>query len=166
MRKSLPILTLALVATLASGSATADDLTEDLTVSATFRNECFLLVNDIGGGEYGSLGNGTQGFSNGALLVRCNAGTAYSIVPGDGAHYGQALGEPTKRAVSDGAGNFIAYGLFKDPGATQTWGAGADLIEGVGTGENQQLGVGYAFYNINKVPGGDYSDTVSVTLTF
>lgn len=140
MRKSLPILTLALAASLASGSVAADDLTEDLTVSATFRNECFF--------------------------VRCNAGTAYSIVPGDGTNYGQAVGEPNKRAVSDGAGNFVAYGLFKDPGATQTWGAGADLIEGVGTGENQQLGVGYAFYNINKVPGGDYSDTVAVTLTF
>lgn len=87
-------------------------------------------------------------------------------MPGDGTNYGQAVGEPNKRAVSDGAGNFVAYGLFKDPGATQTWGAGADLIEGVGTGENQQLGVGYAFYNINKVPGGDYSDTVAVTLTF
>jgi len=166
MRKSLPILTLALAASLASGSVAADDLTEDLTVSATFRNECFLQVNDIGGGEYGGLSNGTQGFSNGALLVRCNAGTPYSIVPGDGTNYGQAVGEPNKRAVSDGAGNFVAYGLFKDPGATQTWGAGADLIEGVGTGENQQLGVGYAFYNINKVPGGDYSDTVAVTLTF
>lgn len=32
MRKSLPILTLALAASLSSGSVAADDLTEDLTV--------------------------------------------------------------------------------------------------------------------------------------
>ncbi|MCO7473025.1 spore coat protein U domain-containing protein [Stenotrophomonas maltophilia] len=166
MRISLSLLSLALAASLASGSAAADDLTEDLTVSATFRSECFLLVSDIGGGEYGGLSAGTHGFSNGALLVQCNAGTAYSIAPGDGTNYGQAVGEPNKRALSDGAGNFIAYGLFKDPGATQAWDVGADLIEGVGTGEYQQLGVGYAFYDINKAPGGDYSDTVAVTLTF
>jgi len=28
------------------------------------------------------------------------------------------------------------------------------------------IGIGYAFYDLNKVPGGTFSDTIAVTLTY
>jgi len=165
MRKTLSF-SLALMAAFSATSASAADVTEDLMISATVNNECSLLVAQLGGSEHGGLALGTQGYANGALLVRCNKGTAFSIVPGDGLNYGSAVGRPTQRAMSDGAGNFVAYGLFKDPGASQVWGSGADAWEGVGTGEEQPIGIGYAFYDLNKVPGGTFSDTIAVTLTY
>ncbi|CAO3299603.1 spore coat protein U domain-containing protein [Stenotrophomonas maltophilia] len=165
MRKTLSF-SLALMAAFSATSASAADVTEDLMISATVNNECSLLVTQLGGGEYNGLASGTQGYSNGALMVRCNQGTAFSIVPGDGLNYGAAIARPNHRAVSDGAGNFVAYGLFKDPGASQVWGSGADAWEGVGTGEQQMIGIGYAFYDLNKVPGGTFSDTIAVTLTY
>jgi len=165
MRKTLS-LSLALMAAFSAASASAADVTEDLMISVTVNNECSLLVTPLGGADYNSLAFGTQGYANGALLVRCNQGTAFSIVPGDGLNYGAAIGHPNHRAMSDGAGNVVAYDLFKDPGASQVWGSGADAWEGVGTGEDQPIGVGYAFYDLNKVPGGTFSDTVAVTLTY
>ena len=110
-----PFFSLALMAAFSAASASAADVTEDLMISATVNNECSMLVTQLGGGEYNGLASGTQGYSNGALMVRCNQGTAFSIVPGDGLNYGAAIARPNHRAVSDGAGNFVAYGLFKDP---------------------------------------------------
>lgn len=165
MRKTLS-LSLSLLAAIAASSASAADLTEDMTISAIVNNECSLLVTQLGGADYNALSIGTQGYSSGALLVKCNKGTAYSIVPGDGLNFGAGDGRPTNRALSDGAGHYIPYGLFKDPGVSQVWGSGADAWEGVGTGQEQPIGVGYAFYDLNKTPAGTYSDTVAVTLTY
>lgn len=165
MRKTLS-LSLALMAAFSAASASAADVTEDLVISATVSNECSLIVGQLGGADYNALNLGAQGYSSGALMVKCNAGTAYSIVPGEGLNFGAGDGRPTNRALSDGAGHVIPYGLFKDPGVSQVWGSGADAWEGTGNGEQRMIGVGYAFYDLNKVPAGDYSDTVEVTLSY
>ena len=157
---------LALALAAFAGTASADDVTEDMNVDVSIYNQCQLSTLDFTGVDYGSLSTVTQGFHNQGVTVKCNKGTAYTVSPGDGMSYGQAVGHPNKRALSDGAGNFIPYEMFRDPGSSQAWGTGADVIEGVGNGDNQGYLVAFTFYDLNLAPAGLYADTFEVTLTY
>ena len=108
-----PFFSLALMAAFSAASASAADVTEDLMISATVNNECSLLVTQLGGGEYNGLASGTQGYSNGALMVRCNQGTAFSIVPGDGLNYGRPSRVPITVLCPMGPGTSWPTGCLK-----------------------------------------------------
>src|SRR5690606_35648541 len=86
-----------------AGSASAADVSDDLTISATVTNYCEIAVEDVSVNL--SLAEGFTSKTvpmNGGLQVFCNYGTAYSIEPGQGANFDTTMGS---RTIADGLGN-------------------------------------------------------------
>jgi len=85
-------LSLALMAAFSDASASAADVAEDLVISATVNNECSLIVGPLGGAAYNALNLGAQGYSSGALMLKCNAGKDLAV--------GVEIGETKKSTVA------------------------------------------------------------------
>ena len=163
MRQHSLLSSLALAAALMAGSATASaqDATADLRIEAFVENSCIILPTDMTGASFSGTASGQASSTN--INVLCNAGTAYSVAPGDGLNFG-AGSDPSRRHLADGQGNFIPYGLFHADGST-TWGESSPIY-GVGTGQYEQHGIFVEFFQVNRAPGGNYSDTVVQTVTY
>ena len=65
-------------------------------------------------------------------------------------------------------GNYVAYELYREPARTSRWGTtiGTDTVSGTGTGSTQTLTVHGRVPSGQAVPAGDYSDTITVTITY
>lgn len=162
------ILASALLAGLAvSAAASATDLApQNMAISMTLDNSCDLSVSDTDLGAYGG-GSGItdSGSASGHVGVVCNLNTAYSVAVDDGQNLGAATVAPTDRAMSDGNGHFIPYELFTDATNTTLW-SSLSPITGIGSGQFQNLTFGMSFSNATLAPGGVYSDTVALTLSY
>jgi len=164
-------LTAALLGALAfSTAATATDLApQSMALTANVSNACSLSVDDFSAGNEGIPGIPMFSASfaasgNSWIYVKCNQDTAYAVSMGAGENFGLAPQSPTLRAMTDGAGHFVPYELFIDP-VTEVPFNGANLT-GVGNGVVQNIPIGVAFYDFNRVPQGTYVDHVDVTLSF
>lgn len=144
--------------------AFAADTTADLTIQGTLTNTCNLSVSPVTDMDWsGTSDNSTR---TSALSIVCNQGTTYSISPGQGQNFGALAGYETYRAVSNGSGAFIPYGLFKDIPGTQAWGDDADAFAGTGNGAVQTHEFALKFFALKQAVGGNYTDTVTVTATY
>jgi spore coat protein U-like protein len=102
------------------------------------------------------------------LQVQCNDGTPWSLAPDNGQNFGMATAFPTNRALTDGAGHYIAYEMWTDDAMTTVWSAGSP-IAGTGNGLWQDAAPKVSFPAAEQsfiVTSGVYQDTVSVTLTY
>ena len=159
LRSILPIALVALAA-----PAFAGDTTADLAIQGTLTNTCDLSVTPITNMDWsGTANNSTR---TAALSIICNQGTTYSISPGQGQNFGALAGYETYRAVSNGSGAFIPYGLFKDIPGTQVWGDDVDAFAGIGNGGVQTHEFAVKFLALKQAVGGNYTDTVTVTATY
>jgi spore coat protein U-like protein len=107
----------------------------------------------------------------GGDVVRCTTGTTFNVGLNAGAAPGATL---TTRAMVNGA-NQLAYSLFRDAARTQNWGVtiGTDTQAGVGAGIAPANAVSVPVYGRivdsvanQNVPAGNYTDTITVTVTF
>lgn len=144
--------------------AFAADTTADLTIQGTLTNTCQLSVTSIEGMDWSGISEAAARTSG--LSIVCNAGTTYSISPGQGQNFGLLSGYETYRAVTNGAGAYIPYGFFKDPQGSQVWGDDADAFTGVGDGTVQSYNYAVRFLALKQAVGGNYTDTVTVTATY
>lgn len=162
MRQTFLFTTIAAAMALASTSAFAQDASSDLRIEASIENSCVIDANDVSG----VVLNGTSvSFEvTTSVQVLCNAGTAYSVSPGDGLNFG-ASAMPNRRALSDGEGNFIPYALYQESGFTE-WGTDGLAITGVGTGQREGHPFTIRFFQLSRAPGGTYTDTVVQTVTY
>lgn len=159
LRSILPIALVALAA-----PAFAGDTTADLNIQGTLNNSCYLFVSSVTDLDWsGTSSNSTV---NSSLSITCNQGTTYSISPGQGQNFGALAGYEGYRAVTNGAGAFIPYGLFKDIPGTQVWGDGVDAFAGTGNGEVQTHEFAVKFLALKQAVGGNYTDTVTITATY
>jgi len=159
LRALLPI-ALASLAVPAFAAAT----TADLTIQGTLTNTCQLSVTSIEGMDWSGISEAAARTSG--LSIVCNAGTTYSISPGQGQNFGLLSGYETYRAVTNGAGAYIPYGFFKDPQGSQVWGDDTDAFTGVGDGTVQSYNYAVRFLALKQAVGGNYTDTVTVTATY
>lgn len=159
LRSILPIALVALAA-----PAFADDTTADLSIQGNLTNTCNLNVTSLTGLDWSGTSNNST--SESSLSIVCNQGATYSISPGQGENFGALTGYETYRAVTNGAGAFIPYRLFKDVMATQVWGDDVDAFSGTGNGEVQTHTFAVRFEAFKQAVGGSYSDTVTVTATY
>lgn len=171
MRKTRSLLTNALIAAglgLAASAASATDLApQSYMLQATVQNSCALQGYDEDMGTQ-SMGGYTSGGPVFGLQVQCNNDTAWSLAPDDGQNFGLASGWPTDRALSDGAGHYIAYRLYTDSGMATQWST-TNPISGTGNGLWQDASPTADFpegYQSFAVAAGVYQDTVAVTLTY
>lgn len=98
----------------------------------------------------------------GTISVNCASGTSYSLSLSTG------FGTYASRTMTSGT-NLLAYNLFLDPTRLTIWGdgsGGTGIASGVGTGTNVDTSVYGRIPAGQNVSVGNYSDVITVTVTF
>lgn len=130
-------------------------------VQAIVAKACTVTASDLGFGATGLLSAITNGTST--ITVNCVSGTQYKIGLDNGQH---ALG--STRNMQGSGGQKINYELYRDAARTLRWGntPPTDTVNANGTGNNQNSTV-YGRVPPQTTPSpGDYSDTVTVNITY
>ncbi len=151
----------AVVALVAAGPALAASDTDVLTVRVTVQEACSIAGTTIDFGTY-SAGQSAALDAQGAITYsNCAAGTLTIALDGGGA------GNVANRAMANGSGDSLRYQLFRNSARNQVWGSGADAQQVVLlVPDSGSVPVYGRIPGSQSVPGGAYSDTVNVTLTF
>ncbi|RZI93994.1 MAG: SCPU domain-containing protein [Rubrivivax sp.] len=101
--------------------------------------------------------------------VTCTSGTTYSIGMNPGVGSGSSVTNRRMTSSSAAAGsNTLSYGLFKDAAHTVNWDNSISATGYTGNGAVQALTV-YGQIPVNQynaAPATDYSDTITLTLTY
>ncbi|ALV08644.1 spore coat protein U-like protein [Roseateles depolymerans] len=100
------------------------------------------------------------------LAVTCTRTTPYSVALSAGANAG-GLNAFGSRAMKSGT-HSLAYQLYLDAARSQVWGNGTNssVYTGTGSGNTQQLTIYGRLPSVAQAVPGDYSDTVTVTITY
>lgn len=156
---------LAVAPALLASPASAQTATGTLEVTATVTENCTLATSPVAFGSVNTLGGNVDAI--GGITVTCTADLPWSAAADVG---GGSAASFAARAMSDGAGNELAYNLYTDIARSTVWGddSGAtDLLAATGTGVAQNLSVfGRVPGGQTSVPAGSYSDTVNVTVSY
>lgn len=163
------ILTIALLLGGAATTATAATQTAQFQVRITITESCDIqavAASDIDFGTH-ARSTGAPAEAQGTLQVTCTDGTPYTIGMSPGANATSTTASANNRRMSDGAGNFIAYGLYRDSARQDFWGevAGTDTLASTGTAAAQDITV-YGRAPSTNAPTGSYSDSVIATITY
>ncbi|WP_348270058.1 spore coat U domain-containing protein [Edaphobacter paludis] len=146
---------------LASTSAIAATTTATFGVTATVQATCLVSATPLAFGTYtGAVANSTSSVS-----VTCTNTTPYNV----GLSAGLATGATvTTRQMTGPASALLNYALFSDSARTLNWGQtiATDTVAGTGNGSAQAITVyGQAAAGQYVAPG-DYSDTITATITY
>jgi len=140
--------------------------TASLTVSATVTNNCTISTAALTFAPYDPvITNASANLDGtGRVTVACTKGAAPTIGLGTGS---SASG--STRRLSDGAGNFLTYDVFKDSGRSTSWAnSGAGLL--TTTAATSKAARDFTVYGRvagnQDVPAGSYGDTVVATVNF
>jgi spore coat protein U-like protein len=145
--------------------AAAATTTTTFTVTANVVTTCSVTATNLNFGNYsGVLLNGTN-----TLSATCSSGTPYNLGLDPGTATGatvttRSMQGPNTRA----AGQLLHYGLFQDSAHTINWGdtIATDTVASTGTGAAQSFTVFGQIPAGQFVAAGEYSDIITVTLTF
>jgi spore coat protein U-like protein len=151
------------------GAANAATTTTTFAVTATVATNCLVSATPLVFGTY-LQGNGDHDQQS-TISVRCSNGTPFNVGLNPGATGGATV---TTRRMVNGA-NQLAYQLFSDTTRTTNWGQtiGTDTKTGTGAGFAVANAVALNVYGRvpdtvanQSVPAGNYTDTVTVTVTW
>lgn len=156
---------IALVSVCGATSASAGTAVTTLNVSATVTANCTVTSSPLAFPNVNTL-SGANVDGTGGLSISCTNGTPWSASSGVGAGTGASYGS---RRMTAGA-NQLSYNLYTDAARSTVWGDDSgttDLIGGTGTGLAQAVTIyGRVGLGQTSVPAGNYTDTVSVTVTY
>jgi spore coat protein U-like protein len=167
--KSLKPVFIALLGATAIGvfgasSASAVTATTTFQVTANVLATCTISAGTLAFGNYTGL---VQVASTTTLTATCTDTTAYNVALNAGVGIGAT---ELNRLMTDASmSHTIPYSLYRDAGHTLNWGntIGIDTLTGTGNGLAQVLTVyGVIPTGAFVEPGSDYTDTISVTLTY
>lgn len=133
-----------------------------LIATASVSAECRVSASPLNFGTSGTLATNVDGSAT--LSLTCTSSTPYSIALNGGL---TGASDPTQRKMTRNA-HQITYGLYRDPGRTQSWGStvGSNTVQGTGTGGQSDIGVfGRVAPQAAPAPG-IYSDTITATVTY
>jgi spore coat protein U-like protein len=152
---------LALAAAAAPGfGATA---TGTFAVSATVVKACTISASALSFGTYDPTA-ATADDATTDITVRCTSGTLYNV----GLSAGTATGATvTSRKMSLGA-NLLNYGLYQDAARASNWGntIGTDAVSGTAPGAATTINVYGRIPAGQLVPVGNFTDTITATITY
>ncbi len=135
--------------------------TAALAVSATIQATCSISAAPMAFGTYtGGVANSTS-----TLSLTCTNTTPYNV--GLSAGTGSGATESTREMTGPGAA-LLSYALFSDSGRTLIWGntIGTNTVSGTGNGSAQTLTV-YGRVGAGQfLAPGDYTDTITATITY
>lgn len=137
--------------------AAAATQTANLGVSANIAGTCSIGVGSMAFGAYsGAALNGTATFT-----VNCTSGIGYAISANNGNNFS------TTRRLTSGAGNFLSYSLYTEATRTTTWDTTAGhTVLGSGSGADQTITVYGTIPATQSANTGNFSDTVTMTITY
>lgn len=158
VRRSLLALWLCLASAQPAFAGTDSDT---MVVTATVLATCEVSASDLEFGDYDPLAPTALDAAT-TLSLACTNGTDYELAMSVGG------GESTAaRIMYDGAEQ-LAYVLYQDPARTILWGQNntVDTLSGTGTGAPVTIDVYGRIPMQQAAPAGDYTDTITVTVTW
>lgn len=144
-------------------SLTTSNGTFPFSATANVINNCNISATNVSFGTASVL-SGTL-TATGSITAQCTNGDAWKI-----ALSGGSTGNVTARGMQrSGGGGTINYGLYTDAARSIPWGdgtGGSSTATGVGTGTSQVVTV-YGAVPAQTTPApGNYSDTITATISF
>lgn len=155
---------LAIAILLSTAPAFAGTATGTFNVTATVLNNCALTTADLAFGNYNAT-TATPTTSSTTLGVTCTSALPYTVAL-DG---GNTTASVAARAMTDGAGHNLTYGLYTTSAYSTIWGDGTGTTTtqaGTGTGSAQSLSVYGRIPAGQYVKAGSYSDRITVTVAY
>ncbi|MBR8161927.1 spore coat protein U domain-containing protein [Burkholderia vietnamiensis] len=144
-------------------SLTSPSGTFPFTVTANVVNNCNITASNVSFGTASVLSKALA--ATGSITAQCTNGDAWKIALNGGSS-GNVAARQMQRS---GGGGVINYGLYTDAGHSTLWGdgtAGSSTATGVGTGTSQVVTV-YGSVPVQTTPApGNYSDTITATISF
>jgi len=133
-----------------------------LEVTATVPNACTVESGSLDFGPYqaGPQAPSVQG--SGGFNVQCTLPASVEIKLDGGLHDG-AGGHA--RAMKGPGNNYLNYALFEGSQFSLPWGPGVGMLYTVDSGANEIVVEGVVDEG-QTVQGGEYSDTVQISMTF
>ena len=167
MRKNALTLAVAGALLVAAGTAGAATKTTTLGVSAVVNPNCLVTAQNLAFGGY----DGTAAKTGTAdISVRCSTGATYAVALSAGG------GTFAQRLLSGNGTNKLQYNLFTSAAATTIWGDGSPntgTMSGIGAGMAAGSAQTHTVYGelpdnaFNQgAPSGNYSDSITVTVTY
>lgn len=135
-----------------------------LTVQTTVQKNCTINAGNLAFPAQGLLNHVVT--ANAMITVRCTNNNAFSVALNGGSVANNVAARKMKHAT---AADTVSYQLYKDDGYATIWGdglTGGTPLSSTGTGANQQFTV-YGRVPVQATPRpGNYTDTVTATITF
>jgi spore coat protein U-like protein len=151
-------------ASCSSGGTVGAVSTFGFEVSATVPTSCQLsAATELNFGSQAGPIAGVQDNSS-TITMTCRNRTAWNL----GLDNGQNHDGSTRRMRLGFTGNYVSYQLYRDSDRSLAWGnvIGTNTATGTGTGSAQSQTVHGRVPGAQNVPAGNYSDTVTVTVTY
>lgn len=163
LNKKLSILALSLAGlfSLNAQAATSDTFQVRIAITA----QCDVTAGSAADVDFGTVSStATNVQADGSFSVLCTPGTNYTLALNSGLN---SSGPMARRMLHTTLpATYVDYGLFLDTARTNAWGATApNLYSGTGTGSAQTVPV-YGLVSSANSAAGNYSDTVTVTVSF
>lgn len=157
------------VGSAAPSMAVADTANTDIGISASVPNNCTISTSPLSFGDYDPTDTHATSdlYGAGVVTTTCTSGASATITLSQGNHAGSGGSDAApSRRLADGA-NTLNYYLYKNSGRTTVW--GNTTVTGLaptadGTAQDSMV---YATIPAGQnVPAGNYSDTVTATVTY
>jgi spore coat protein U-like protein len=146
-------------------AAEAATKTTTFQVTATVNSACSVSATDLAFGVYDPSAAADDNTST--ITVTCTKGTAYNIGLDAGIASGATV--TTRQMKHDTLADLINYSLFSDASRTVNWGntPSTDTVDvGSATGAAEKHTVYGRIATGQYVTAGDYSDTITVTVSY
>ena len=152
---------IAMLVGLPLSAARAATATTTFSVTATVATNCAITANNLNFGAY----TGAQLDGTTTLQATCSQGIPYDVGLSKGS---SPLATVQSHRLGGSGPEDMTYQLFQNAARTTVWGdtIGTDTVAGTGNGAQQTLTVYGRIPASQFVAPGQYSDTVTVTLTF
>lgn len=150
---ALPFLALLAYLPTAQSATTADT---SFQVAATLAETCSVSAGALAFGSY----VGDQLDAENTMTVTCTTGTAYSITLDNGLHV-----SGSQRRMKSAGTDYLNYDLYTTTGRTVLW-QGAAAVSDTGNAKPQSHPIYGRIPANQNPPATDYTDTISVTVTY
>lgn len=151
-------------ALLDASAGRAATATTAFPVTATVVKACQVNASPLAFGNYDPTSaaalNGTT-----TLTVLCTVGSSFTV----GLNAGTATGATVATRKMSNGGNTLSYALYQDAGRGDNWGntPGTDTPDAITAATTPTNMTVYGQVPAGQnVPAGDYSDTITVTVTY
>jgi len=136
-----------------------------LPVTIEIVTACTVSATDL---QFGALTSNSKSSVLGQTTIQLNCGVGATVEISLDAGTGPGGNTSRRRMEQDSGSDRLDYDLFQDPGRTIHWGdrSGVDTLEVLTTGLPQTVPIYGEIPAGQRVRDGNYSDMITVTLTY